>query len=141
MLAASQAADEPSTSADEPCSSSSTACRTRLNLPHRCVAAPMVGCSDLAFRLLVRRYGVDLTYTEMYHADRFVADAEYRHAVFESQLSPDDRPLVVQLGGNDVQTLVAAALLAQPHCDAVDLNLGCPQKRAREALCVPPQPA
>ena len=27
-----------------------------------------------------------------------------------------------------------AALLAEPHCDAIDLNLGCPQKRAREGL-------
>jgi len=101
---------------------------------HRRVAAPMVGCSDLAFRLLCRRYGADLTYTEMLYADRFVGDEEYRQTYFLSQISSADRPLVVQFGGNDAPTLVAAALLAQPHCDAVDLNLGCPQKRACEGL-------
>lgn len=107
----------------------------RPKLPaHGRVAAPMVGCSDLAFRLICRRYGAELTYTEMFFADRFVADEEYRRTYFLSQISPADRPLVVQFGGNDAQTLVAAALMAQPHCDAVDLNLGCPQKRACEGL-------
>ena len=94
----------------------------------------MVGASDLAFRLLCRRYGVDLTYTEMFLADEFVADEKYRDSVFFSQLSDVDRPLVVQFGGNDAATLLAAALIVQEHCDAVDLNLGCPQKRAREGL-------
>ena len=96
----------------------------------------MVGCSDLAFRLLCRRHGADLCYTEMFFADRFVSDAAYRDAVFHSQLARDgaDRPLVVQFGGNDAPTLVAAALLVQDWCDAVDLNLGCPQKRAREGV-------
>ena len=61
-------------------------------------------------------------------------DEEYRETYFLSQVSSADRPLVVQFGGNDAPTLVAAALLAQPHCDAVDLNLGCPQKRACEGL-------
>ena len=107
-----------------------------LTIPHSRVAAPMVGCSDLAFRLLCRRHGADLCYTEMFFADRFVSDAAYRDAVFHSQLARDgaDRPLVVQFGGNDAPTLVAAALLVQDWCDAVDLNLGCPQKRAREGV-------
>ena len=94
----------------------------------------MVGQSDLAFRLLCRAHGAEMTYTEMFFADRFVADEEYRRSLFASQLSAADRPLVVQFGGNDAATLVAAAKLAQAHCDAIDLNLGCPQKRAREGL-------
>ena len=107
-----------------------------MTIPHSRVAAPMVGCSDLAFRLLCRRYGADLCYTEMFFADRFVSDAAYRDSVFHSQLAKDgaDRPLVVQFGGNDAPTLVAAALLVQEWCDAVDINLGCPQKRAREGV-------
>ena len=96
------------------------------------VAAPMVGCSDLAFRLLCRRHGATLCYTEMFYADRFVESAEYRNEVFFSQLSPEDRPLAVQFAANDAATLVAAAQLVAPYCDMVDLNLGCPQKRAQE---------
>lgn len=37
----------------------------------------------------------------------------------------------MQFCANDPDTLLAAARLAEPHCDAIDLNLGCPQHIAR----------
>ena len=98
------------------------------------VAAPMVGASDLAFRLLCRRHGATLCYTEMFFAEQFVSSPEYRNAVFFSQLHAGtlDRPLAVQFAANDASVLVAAARIVEPHCDLIDLNLGCPQKRAQE---------
>uniref|UniRef100_A0A7S4BXB4 tRNA-dihydrouridine(16/17) synthase [NAD(P)(+)] n=1 Tax=Chrysotila carterae TaxID=13221 RepID=A0A7S4BXB4_CHRCT len=101
------------------------------------VVAPMVGASDLAFRKLCRRHGATLAYTEMLCARRFVEDAAYRFSLFESQRCMlNDRPLIVQFCGNDASNLAAAAALAvgQHGVDGVDLNLGCPQKRAKEAL-------
>jgi tRNA-dihydrouridine synthase len=41
-----------------------------------------------------------------------------------------DRPLVVQLAGNSASQLLAAARKVEPYCDAVDINLGCPQQCA-----------
>ena len=92
----------------------------------------MVGASDLAFRLLCRRHGADTCYTEMLFSSRILSDEAYRKRKLIS--CPSDRPLVVQLQGNDpVETARAARLVeAECACDAIDLNLGCPLPQAEE---------
>ena len=42
-----------------------------------------------------------------------------------------DTQFFLQFCANDAQVLLEAALLAEPHCDAIDINLGCPQAIAR----------
>lgn len=94
----------------------------------RFICAPMVGGSELPFRLLTRRYGATLAYTPMINSVRFATDAAYRAAEF--QTTPEDRPLVAHFSANDPQHLLAAAKLVEDQCDAIDLNLGCPQRVA-----------
>ena len=96
------------------------------------VCAPMVDQSERAFRLLVRRHGCDLCYTPMLHADLVVRDAAYRRDHVPDDACAEDRPLIAQLGGGDPATLAAAAreIAARGGCDAIDVNLGCPQARA-----------
>lgn len=103
-----------------------------------------------------------LAYSPMLHARLFTDGQKYRLSHFQptrsskSQITsrphadatagsdrPDDqpyldgnpavdRPLFVQFCANDPQALLAAAKLVAPHCDAVDINLGCPQGIARK---------
>lgn len=96
----------------------------------RYVCAPMVDQSELAFRMLTRRYGVGLAYTPMFHSRLFSENAKYRKQQFST--CPEDRPLFVQFCGDDPEILVKAGKHIESECDAIDLNCGCPQGIARK---------
>jgi tRNA-dihydrouridine synthase 1 len=84
-----------------------------------------------------------LAYTPMFHARLFSQEAKYRKAHFQCTKNDTqepwldgkpsiDRPLFVQFCANDAEALLSAAKKVAPYCDAVDLNLGCPQGIARK---------
>ena len=92
--------------------------------------APMVDQSELPYRMLTRKYGAQICYTPMYHARLFSTQAGYRQNMFKP--CTEDRPLVVQFCANDPDILLNAAKYVEDHCDAVDINLGCPQGIAKK---------
>ncbi|WFD32538.1 tRNA-dihydrouridine(16/17) synthase [NAD(P)(+)] [Malassezia sp. CBS 17886] len=121
-----------------------------LGSPKR-IVAPMVDQSELAWRVLSRRYGADLVYSPMINAKIYVQKNKGAHRVRESFFNQEmgeegavrlslgtgsdtDRPLIVQFCANDAGMLLEAAERVQGHCDAVDLNLGCPQHIARRGF-------
>ena len=96
------------------------------------VMAPMVDQSELPFRMMGRKYGTTLCYTPMLNSRIFALDLEYRKQNFSTV--PEDRPLVVQFCGNDADVVLAAARVVEGDCDAVDINLGCPQGIAKKGF-------
>ena len=65
----------------------------------------------------------------MFNARLFSENAHYRATQFTTD--PHDRPLIVQFCGDNPETILKAAKFVEDQCDAVDLNLGCPQHIAR----------
>ena len=88
--------------------------------------APMQDVTDLPFWRLMARYGgADVYYTEYF---RVHADSRLEKWILRSiDENPTGRPVVAQMIGNDVPSLVRSAKELQKHpIAAVDLNLGCP---------------
>ncbi len=90
------------------------------------VLAPMQDVTDLPFWKLMTDYGgADLYYTEYF---RVHGDSRLEKHILESIThNPTGQPVVAQMIGNDIPSLVRSARELQKHpIAAVDLNLGCP---------------
>jgi tRNA-dihydrouridine synthase B len=88
--------------------------------------APMQDVTDLPFWRLMTSYGgADVYYTEYF---RVHADSRLEKHILRSVVeNPTGRPVVAQMIGNDIPSLVRSAReLQQYPIAAVDLNLGCP---------------
>ena len=67
------------------------AARSGLLPQHKYIMAPMVGASELPFRLLCRKYGAELCYTPMISSARFCVDEETGYRAQEFQTNEEDR--------------------------------------------------
>ncbi|RKP10304.1 hypothetical protein THASP1DRAFT_13016 [Thamnocephalis sphaerospora] len=83
---------------------------------------------QLAFRELVRDYGVDVAYTPMTLADVFHRSEYARDSDFTTNAA--DTPVVLQFAARVPVDMERASQLVAAHVAAVDLNCGCPQRWA-----------
>jgi len=90
--------------------------------------APMEDVTDIAFRLMCKRFGADLVYTEFVSADALVR--EVNKTMRKMVVGDAERPVAIQIYGRDVDTMVEAAKMVEAvGPDVIDLNFGCPVKR------------
>ena len=82
--------------------------------------------------MLCRSYGATCAHTPMIDAGGFARAESYRNEFPMKDHEPRDHPVVAQLGGSKLLDVVAAAKLASIHSDAVELNVGCPQRCAKK---------
>ncbi len=96
-----------------------------VSIPNRVSLAPLAGVSDPPFRLLAKRAGCGLVYTEMVSALGIVHCNPNTAKLFAIQA--EERPVAVQLFGADPAALAEAARIAAGSgADIIDINMGCP---------------
>ena len=90
--------------------------------------APMEDVSDPPFRYLCKLFGADLVYSEFISSDGLIRDSE--KSIKKLDFDAFERPFGVQIFGNAVEPMVAAAkYAATAHPDLIDINFGCPVKK------------
>ena len=90
--------------------------------------APMEDVTDIGFRLLCKRFGASMVYTEFVSAEALVRSV--RCTLNKLVISDEERPVGIQLYGRDVEAMVEAAkIVEQAGPDLIDLNFGCPVKK------------
>ena len=90
--------------------------------------APMEDVTDIGFRMLCKRFGASMVYTEFVSAEALVRDV--KSTVRKLTIADEERPVGIQIYGRDVEAMVEAAkMVEQAGPDLIDLNFGCPVKK------------
>jgi len=88
--------------------------------------APLAGYTDLPFRSVVKKFGADLTFSEMISSNALQHNSQKTFKMLEK--SPNENPYIVQIAGSDVNVVREAVEILNDieGIDGIDLNCGCP---------------
>ena len=96
-----------------------------LKIEKTAVLAPMAGMADTAYRLMAKKFGAAMVYSEMVsckglcYTDRKSAEL--------LKITNEERPMAVQLFGNEPEFFAKAAIIAAANKpQMIDINCGCP---------------
>jgi tRNA-dihydrouridine synthase B len=97
----------------------------KLNIDGKLIAAPMADISDSPFRIISKKFGAAMTFTQMVSAEGILKNnfTSLRYLTF----AREERPVAVQILGNDpgiIRETVKEIVKFKPAM--IDLNSGCP---------------
>ena len=88
----------------------------------------MEDVTDIGFRLLCKRFGASMVYTEFVSAEALVRSV--KSTINKLTIRDEERPVGIQIYGRDIEAMVEAArIVEEVHPDIIDLNFGCPVKK------------
>jgi tRNA-dihydrouridine synthase B len=95
-----------------------------LDIEHGVLLAPMEDVTDLPFRLICRRMGADIVYTEFVNSEGLVRGSKKtRQKMFFQE---EERPVGIQIYGGEIASMEGAAQMAESfHPEIIDINCGC----------------
>ncbi|MFW0862218.1 MAG: tRNA dihydrouridine synthase [Candidatus Komeilibacteria bacterium] len=90
--------------------------------------APMAGITDSSFRIICKRYGADVLYTEMVSAAGLCYEG--KKTLSYLKFKAKEKPVVLQLFGSDPKQFAQAAkIVEKAGFSGIDINFGCPAKK------------
>ena len=96
--------------------------------PQPLFLAPMEDVTDIGFRMLCKRFGAAMVYTEFVSAEALVRSI--KSTVSKLTISDEERPVGIQIYGRTTEDMVEAAkIVEQAKPDVIDINFGCPVKK------------
>ena len=97
----------------------------QLNSP--IILAPMAGITAQPYRRIMKLFGAALVFTEMVSANGLIRDGRKTRELLIT--CPEEKPLGVQLFGDDPKVLTEATRMIADECSLLDINMGCPVKK------------
>ena len=95
---------------------------------HPVFLAPMEDVTDIGFRMLCKRFGAAMVYTEFVSAEALVRSV--KSTMSKLNICDEERPVGIQIYGRSVEDMVEAAkIVEQAKPDVIDINFGCPVKK------------
>lgn len=96
----------------------------KIEIDKALLLAPMEDITDLTYRRLCKELGADIVYTEFVNCEGLVRADEKTHK--KLRLSKDERPAGIQIYGDNIESMVRAAKIAEEeNPDIIDINAGC----------------
>jgi tRNA-dihydrouridine synthase B len=96
----------------------------KINIDEGILLAPMEDVTDLPFRLICKRMGADIVYTEFVNSEGLVRARKKTHQKLD--ISDDERPVAIQIYGSETGSMTGAARIAEDaNPDFIDINAGC----------------
>jgi tRNA-dihydrouridine synthase len=90
--------------------------------------APMEDVSDPPFRVLCKRLGADVMYTEFISTEGLIRNAE--KSLKKLEFYEEERPLGIQIFGADIEVMEGCVdMIMEVNPDLIDINFGCPVKK------------
>ncbi len=100
-----------------------------LKLENNIFLAPMAGVTDITFRIICKKAGCGLTYTEMITARGIFH--KNKRTVRMMAILPEEKPVAIQLYGSEPEIIAKACEKLNENSDIclIDINMGCPTKK------------
>ncbi|MCI8346341.1 MAG: tRNA dihydrouridine synthase DusB [Bacilli bacterium] len=97
-----------------------------VKIKNQVILAPMAGISNSAYRRIAKEMGCGLVYAEMV-SDKAIMYGN-KKTIDMLYMTDEERPIVQQIFGTDVESFVIAAKYIYEHMnpDIIDINMGCP---------------